>query len=336
MAKDSREYTTFITPVGRFQFLRLPFGISTAPEFYQREMLRVLEGLDGVSCLQDDIIVSGKTTKEHDTNLRMVLRKLEDAGVTLNVNKCSFRQTEVTFLGHVVSATGVSADPGKVRAITQLDPPLDASEVRSLLGSANHLAKFLPDLADFTKPLRDLLHQDAEWHWGPAQQQSFDKLKQALSRTPVLSHYDSQLLHTVSVDASSYGLGAVLLQQSQERLLPVAYASRSLTETEQRYAQIEKEALAITWACEHFRKYLLGSSFHVETDHKPLVPLLTTKRLDELSPRLQRFRMRLLEYDYTMSHTPGNKLYTADLLSRKPAGKPVDGGEKSRDCCARV
>ncbi|XP_037521850.1 uncharacterized protein K02A2.6-like [Rhipicephalus sanguineus] len=331
LAKDSREYTTFITPVGRFQFLRLPFGISTAPEFCQREMLRILEGLDGVSCLQDDIIISGKTTEEHDTNLRLVLKKLEDAGVTLNTDKCSFRQTQVIFLGHVVSATGISADPGKVRAITQLDPPRDESEVRSLLGSANHLAKFLPDLADFTKPLRDLLHQDAEWHWGPVQQQSFDKLKQALSRTPILTHYDAQQPHTVSVDASSYGLGAVLLQQSQQRLLPVAYASRSLTETEQRYAQIEKEALAITWACEHFRKYLLGSTFHVETDHKPLVPLLTTKRLDELSPRLQRFRMRLLEYDYTMSHTPGNKLYTADLLSRKPLKEPANEDERKRE-----
>lgn len=128
------------------------------------------------------------------------------------------------------------------------------------------------------------------------------------------------------MDASSYGLGAVLLQQSHEKLLPVAYASRSLSKTEQKFAQIEKEALAITWVCEHYRKYLLGSSFHIETDHKPLVSLLTTKRMDERSPRLQRFRMRLLEYDYTISCTPGNKLFTADLLSRKPQQHPAAKG----------
>lgn len=222
-----------------------------------------------------------------------------------------------------------------MEAITQIDAPKDTSEVRSFLGSANHLAKFLPGLADMTKPLRDLMCADAKWYWGPAQQQSFESVKQALSATPVLVHYDYDIRspHTLSVDASSYGLGAVLLQQLHEKLLPVAYASRSLTETEQRYAQIEKEALAITWACEHYCKRLLGSSFHIETDHKPLVSLLTTKRMDELSPRLQRFRMRLLEYDYTISCTPGHKLFTADLLSRKPqqhpAAKGVDGDIES-------
>ncbi|KAL1471974.1 hypothetical protein MTO96_039619 [Rhipicephalus appendiculatus] len=121
-------------------------------------MLRVLEGLGGVMCLQDDIIISGETTGEHDSNLRLVLKNLEDPGATLNIDKCFFRQTEVTLLGHVVSETGSSADPEKVSAITQLDPPHYMSEVRYLLGSENHLAKFLPYLGDFTKPLRDLLH----------------------------------------------------------------------------------------------------------------------------------------------------------------------------------
>uniref|UniRef100_A0A147BN06 RNA-directed DNA polymerase n=1 Tax=Ixodes ricinus TaxID=34613 RepID=A0A147BN06_IXORI len=318
LSKESQEYTTFLTPFGRFQFLRLPFGISTAPEFFQREMLRVLEGLQGQVCLQDDIIVFGSTAEEHDRNLSQVLHRLREAGITLNPDKCAFRKKEVKFLGHIVSSQGIKADPAKLSAIKKMEPPRDVSEVRSYLGMINHLAKFLPGLAEQTKPLRDLLRHDAVWYWGEAQQQAFERTKAALITTPALAMYNPREHLTLSVDASSYGLGAVLLQESQGERRPVAYASRALTETEQRYAQIEKEALAITWASGHFRTYLIGLQFHIETDHKPLVPLLTTKRLDELSPRLQRFRMRLLEYDFTISHIPGKEIHTADVLSRKP------------------
>ena len=124
----------------------------------------------------------------------------------------------------------------------------------------------------------------------------------------------------MSADASSYsyGLGAVLLQMLDAEWKPIAYASRTLTETEQRYAQIEKETLAITWACERFSGYLLGKQFSVETDHKPLVPLLTTKMLDTLPPRVLRFRLRLMRFQFTIHHTPGKNMYIADVLSKAP------------------
>ena len=123
-----------------------------------------------------------------------------------------------------------------------------------------------------------------------------------------------------TADSSSYGLGAVILQkQDDDTFRPVAYASRSMNDTERRYAQIEQEALAITWAMERWRELLLGMKhLRVETDHKPLVPLLSTKSLDELPLRIQRFRMRLMKYDFTISHTPGKLMYTADALSRSP------------------
>lgn len=175
------------------------------------------------------------------------------------------------------------------------------------------MAKFLPGLAEQTKPLRDLLRHDAVWYWGEAQQQAFEQTKAALVTTPALAMYNPREHSTLSVDASSYGLGAVLLQESQGERRPVAYASRALTETEQRYAQIEKEALAITGASGHYRTYLPGLQFHIETDHKPFVPLLTTKRLDELSPRLQRFRMRLLKYDFTKSPTSRERRTTRQI-----------------------
>ena len=172
---------------------------------------------------------------------------------------------------------------------------------------------------DTTKPLRDLLSKQNRWAWGQAQEEAFNKVKTILSSAPVLALFDPNLNTVVSSDASSFVLGAVLLQiQTDDFCRPVAYISRAMTNTEQRYAQIEKEALALTWACERFSDYLIGMVFHCETDHKPLVPLLSTKNLDELPPRIQKFRMRLMRYRFTISQVPGKNLIIADALSRAP------------------
>lgn len=138
--------------------------------------------------------------------------------------------------------------------------------------------------------------------------------------------YDPNADTLVSADSSSYGMGAVLLQcRNETDWMPVAYASRALSDTEQRYAQIEKEALATTWACERFAEFLIGKAFHIETDHKPLVPLLGSKSLDELPPRIQRLRMRLMRFSYTISHVPGKDIATADVLSRVPVENTAEG-----------
>ena len=139
-----------------------------------------------------------------------------------------------------------------------------------------------------------------------------------MTKPTVLAMYDVKARTKISADASSFGLGAALLQHDGTDWKPVAYASRSLTETERRYAQIEKEALAVTWSCEKFRDYILGKQIELETDHKPLVPLLSNKRLDGLPPRVLRLRLRLDRYDYLISHVPGKLLYLADTLSRAP------------------
>lgn len=182
----------------------------------------------------------------------------------------------------------------------------------------NQLGKFSPNISELSQPLRELLSSRKTWLWGPAQDQAFQQLKDELSKPTTLTLYNPAADMKVSADASSFDLGAVLFQKERENWKPVTYASRSMTETERRYAQIEKEALAATWAYEKFTDYLLGQRFLIESDHKPLISILNTKQLDNLPPWVLRFRLRLAQYDYAVQHVPGKELFTADTLSRAP------------------
>lgn len=328
LSKESALLTTFITPFGRYHFNRLPFGISSAPEHFQNMMVtEVTADLEGVVCHMDDILVWGSTVEEHDTRLHAVLQRAEKAGVTLNMSKCEFNKRKVKFLGFIVSADGMSPDPDKTQAVQDMKEPSNVSELRSFLGMVNQLGKFIPNLSEKDKPLRDLLSTKNMWYWGHDQQKAFHNLKHELSSPPVLQLYNPNKPQKISADASSFGLGAVMLQKEGDVWSPVAYASRSLTPTEQRYAQVEKEALALTWACERFNDFILGLHFELETDHKPLVSLLGGQALDALPPRIQRFRMRLMRYSYTIKHIPGKSLTTADTLSRLPLTNSVTGAD---------
>ena len=326
---DSAKLTTFITPFGRFHFNRLPFGITSAPEHFQRRMMEIVGDIEGVVCLVDDILVCGNTQEEHDQRLVAVLSRLKRAGLTLGRDKCEINRRSVKFLGQMVDEAGVRPDPGKVRAIKLMKAPSTVSELRRFLGMVTQLGKFLPHLTDLTKPLRDLLSTKNQWRWGHDQRQAFENLKRVSSSSELLALYNVNHETIVSADASSYGYGAVLRQRQPDgSLRPIAYASRALTETEQRYAQIEKEALAVTWGCERFQDYLLGISFRVETDHKPLVPLLSFKPLEAVPIRVQRFRLRLMRFSFSISHVPGEALNTADTLSRAPVTE-ADQGDKA-------
>ena len=177
LGPKSQELTTLITPFGRYCFRRLPFGITSAPEHFQKRMHKVLEDLPGVLCMMDDIIIFAESSEEHDARVRAVFRRLEDNGVTLNFEKCEFAKSSITYLGHVVSANGIRADPSKVRAIKQMQQPKDVGDIRRFLGMANQLGKFIPNLSTVTQPLRDLLQKKNQWTWGPSQQRAFDLMK---------------------------------------------------------------------------------------------------------------------------------------------------------------
>jgi hypothetical protein len=320
LEEESQKLTTFITPYGRYCFRRLPFGISSAPEIFMRIMHELLQDLPGTATYMDDILVYGRTTQEHDERLKKVLATIQKSGLRLNKAKCVLRKEEIDFLGHHLTPAGVQPSPAKKIAITKLSPPKNITELRSVIGMTNYLAKFCPNLASKMKPLYDLLCSDRVWMWGPLQQKAFKQVKQLVSSSSVLAFFDVEKETIVSADASSYGLGAMISQvQEDGRRQPIAFASRTLTDAERRYAQIEKECLASVWACEKFSHYLKGlHRFTLETDHKPLVSLLMSKDIDQVPLRCQRLIIRMMRFNPVAEHVPGKQSIIPDFLSHHP------------------
>lgn len=254
--EESSKLCTFNTPIGRYRFLRLPFGVSSASEVFQRAIAQMIEGLDGVVNVIDDILVWGETVEEHDRRLVQLLKKAREQNLKLNKSKCKIRTSEIRYIGHILSADGLKPDPEKVRAVAQLPPPENKQALMRFMGMVQYLAKFIPNLSEVSAPLRKLLETDIEWHWEDSQIKSFEKMKSLLINAPTLKYFDVQKPVTLSVDASSEGIGAVILQDGK----PVAYGSRALSDAQRRCAQIEKELLAIVYGCEKFHQYVFGSS----------------------------------------------------------------------------
>ncbi|UYV84741.1 K02A2.6-like, partial [Cordylochernes scorpioides] len=274
-------------------------------------------------------LLSGET-KEHNERVRQVLKKIQEEGMTLNPEKCQFGVKTVNFLGHTLSSEGLFIDEEKLDAITKMEAPRSTKELKSFLGMVNYLGKFIPNLADKLLPLNSLLSTKNEWVWDEPQKKSFNLLKQELVSRPNLALFDPSRTTIVSADASSFGIGGVLRQEQPDGSLePIAYVSRTLSETEKRYSQIEKEGLAIVWTCERLKDYVTDGALvhhnikiHIETDHKPLIAIFTSKSLEDMTPRLQRLKMRMMRYSYQISHIAGKKQIVADMLSRKPMSKP--------------
>ena len=330
LTPSSSRLCTFTTPFGRYRFKRLPFGIKSAPEVYHRTLHGIFEDLPGVDTSMDDIIIWGETTEIHDRRLRAVLQRCREVNLKLNSAKCKLGVPELTFLGDVVSAEGLKADPEKVRAIDEMEKPQNVKELQRFLGMVNYLSRFVQDLSTKAAPLRALLDKKNEWCWSNEQEHSWLGLKNSLKADPVLQFFDPNKPIRVSSDASKSGLGAVLLQQHDDKWLPVAYASRAMTEAECRYAQIEKETLAIVFACTRFDQYLYAQTFNIETDHKPLVAIFS-KALNDCPPRIQRLRLKLQRYDFKLSYTLGKAMFVADELSRNFSKSAVPDSNTEED-----
>lgn len=319
---SSAKLTTFNTPFGRYCFLRLPFGILSASEIFQREIGSILEGIEGQAHAQDDIIIWGRNEKEHEERLQNVVKAIEKSGLKLNKAKCQFGLSEVTYLGHKLTSDGIKADEDKIKAIKDYPHPKNKEELQRFLGMTNYLAKFVPTYSSVSAPLRKLLEKDVMWHWNESHVKSTDQLKTMITESGVLKFYDPLKEIKISTDASSFGIGSVILQKHDTSWFPVAFASRSLGKSEMNYAQIEKECLAIYFAVTKFHQYIYGKSFIVETDHKPLVPIFK-KPLVNAPPRIQRMLLNLQKYDIQVEYCPGKNLVVADALSRT-GNAPVD------------
>lgn len=316
--EESRALTTFNTPFGRFQWKRMPFGICSAPEVWQRKMHEFAEGLTGIEVIADDFLVCGfgdthdRADEDHDRNLMKLLEKARKENLKLNPKKLKLKMEEVPFIGHILTREGVKIDPSKVEAITKMPVPQDVKDLMRFLGMVQYVAKFLPKLSTVTEPLRRLTDKDATWKWTAEHEKILHQVKVMLTEAPVLVYYDSKKPVTIQSDASDCGLGSVLLQEGR----PVAYSSRAMTPTEKRYAQIEKEMLAIVHGCTKFDQYIYGrDEVRIETDHKPL-EVIMRKPIESSPRRLQRMLLFLQKYPLKVEYKKGSELYIADTLSR--------------------
>lgn len=318
--EESSLLTAFNTPFGRFRYNRLPMGISAAPEIYQRVMQELFGDVKGCEVIFDDLLIHGATNDDHDVTLKQVLQIARDNNVVFNVNKMSLCNSQVEYVGHILSDKGVKVSPDKVSAVVNMPKPKSIANVQTFLGMVNYTCKFLPHMSSLTLPLRSLIKESADpqfkWHWDRCHDEAFSALKDAMINAPVLGYYSLDKPITLSVDSSQSGLGAVIYQDGK----PVHFASKALTAAEYNYAQIEKELLAICWGFEKFHTYLYGrSDITVITDHKPLVKL-REKPLFQLSPRLQAMCMKLRQHTFELIHKPGKEIPVPDCMSRMYCG----------------
>ena len=242
--------------------------------------------------------------QEHDKALHAVLTRFQELNLTLRKDKCQFYMPRIEFFGMVFSAQGMSPDPAKVKAIEQADPPTSVSGVRSLLGMTNYVSRFLRNYADIVAPLRDLTHKGVEFKWQEVHQKALHQLKCSLTSDEVMAYFDPHKKTVLFVDTSPVGLGGKV----------VSYASKALSSVERRYSQFEREELAITWGCHHFRMYLLGSHFKVITHHKPLLHIFNSPT-SQASARIDNWRLKLQSFDFEVLYSRGD-LNPADYISR--------------------
>lgn len=325
LSQNSRELTTFMGPDGMYRFTRLVFGVNCAPEIFQRVMEDVLYGIRSVIVYIDDILIFGKDEFSLAKVTEQVMIALNKNNLTLNDDKCEYKKESLTFLGHTVSSSGLNIDEKKVESIRKFRSPQSMSELKSFLGLASYVSPFIPRFADLTDTLWAVLRQE-EFTWGPEQEAAFLTVKDAIINCATTQGFfdinDETFLYT---DASPRALGAVLVQRNssgENRI--ISFASKTLTETERRYAQTQREALAVVWGAEHFFYYLLGHKFTIRTDALGIAFIFNRAgdAPKRLMKRAEGWAMRLDAFDFSIEYVKGIE-NIADPSSRLYEG--IDG-----------
>ena len=311
------------------------FGVSSAPGVFQRVMENLLKDIPKVVVYLDDILITGDTESEHLATLEEVLQRLAAAGLHLKREKCTFLASSVTYLGFRIDSQGLHPVTEKVEAIKNAPEPQNESSLidKSYLGLLSYYSRFIPNLPNTLAPLYQLLHKSTQWKWGKQERESFKASKGLLLSSQVLVHFDPKHPIVLACDASSHGIGAVLSHRySDGSEKPIGFVSRTLTETEKRYSQVEKEGLACVFGVTRFHTYIFGHKFTLVTDNKAIMSLFYPGRnvSPQASGRIQRWSLKLAMYRYTLQFSPTAQHATADALSRlplpeKPTSVPLPG-----------
>lgn len=311
---ESRRLTAFATPDGLHEYLRMPMGVKNAPSYFQKVMMDILQDLVGVSCevFIDDIIVYGRDQREFLDRLRTVLERFRRHRLRLKLSKCQFGLSQVEYVGHIVNGDGIALSDRRREALRQIRAPTSTAELRSFLGLANYFRQFVPNYAVVSKPLTALCSPKVAFRWAEEQETAFQTLKKAACNCQLLSHLDYDRPIILRTDASTLGVGGVLFQMGEEgRERPIAFVSKAFNETEQRWSTIEQEAFAIFYCIRQLEHYLRGHKFEVQTDHRNLTYMNKSQ-----VPKVVRWRLALMEYDFVVRHIPGRENTVADALSR--------------------
>ena len=322
LEESSKKFTVINTHKGLFEYTRLPFGISSAPAIFERVMEGLLQNIPGVVVYIDDVLITGKTDEDHLQSLETVLKRMEDAGMLLKKDKCCFMTKSVSYLGYIIDAEGLHPTKEKLQAIRDTPSPKNLTQLKSYLGLLSYYGRFLPNLSNFLFPLYRLLRRQTPWTWSKTEEETFQNSKKLLMSSKLLVRFDPSLELILACDASNYGIGAVLAHCLPDGLeKPIGFSSRTLTETEKRYSQLEKEGLACIFGIKKFHSYLFGHPFTIYTDNLPLKSLFCEKQAvpAQAAGRIQRWALILANYEYKILFRPTHKHSNADALSRLPS-----------------
>ena len=318
--KESSLLTTF-----KYMWLCLPFGLTVAGDVFQERLDRVWKSVPSTTGIADDVLCYDNAEIPHDAAVITLLETAEANNLTFNAEKFVFKFQDCPFFGGSLTPHGDKIDPQKMQAITEMKAPQNLQDLQSYLGLANYLNRFSPKLADLTAALRALRKKGVVFAWESSQQDAFEAIKKEITRASVLAYFEKSKTSVVQSDASKKGLCAVLLQDGK----PVIYASRSLTETEQRYSNIERELLSVVFTLKRFHHHLYDYTVTVQTDNQPLVSIWK-KSIASSSPRQQRLLLRLSHYDVDIEYLKGKENFKADALSRV-SPQLVREGKTNRD-----